>query len=161
MSIRTQFIYHPENDGFIAQQVLSSSKSNQQLNLSEFSIGQLNRPDAGYWNAMASVDVIVLLVSSTFNRIAPYIYAHDNFFRAQKGILGIDISSIPNEWGETRKKSNVWLDYQNIGLGKSMRDLIEVHNIPKDTEPYGYISSSISLWIDKAHKCAQSGYSNG
>lgn len=109
MSLTTQFIYHPENDAFIVEKLLAMSNFTQNFDIRGISIGKLNRPTEDYWNAMKSVDVIILLIGSTFHKIAPFIYRHENFLLLREDILGIDISSIPNEWGVIKKKGNIWL----------------------------------------------------
>ena len=158
---KTQFIYHPENDGFVAGRILEKSPFKQLIDISKKSIKQLNNPSESYWQLMEPVDVIVLLIGSTFDRVAPYIYNHDNFLAARKGIFGIDISSVPDQWGEVRTKANVWLGFHHYSLGKTSRDVIKLHSPPPSADSLDFIQRCLPSWVEEAHKFAQSGYSSG
>lgn len=156
--ISVQYIYHPENDAFVAEKIINSSGLKQHLDISNFSINKLGTPDRGYWKEMESVDVFILLIGSTFDKIAPFIYAHDNFIIQRKGVFGIDISQIPNEWGERKKAGKIWLDYNQQSIGKKMRDIIKIHGIPSGADEIEYIRNNISEWVSGAYAFAKAGY---
>ena len=150
-----QFIYHPENDAVIAEQIIESSGIAQNYSLKKLKISDINTPNDELLHATSNSDVIVLLIGSTFDRIAPYIWF--NALQNRKGILGVNIHTIPDEWGETRKKSATPGTEGTCEDGKTV-NLFTIYDIPDDEEGISYISKNLRAWSKKAKESADNNY---
>lgn len=86
--MKVQFLYHPENDSYIASEIIKAINMGPTYTLDGLKISDIDLYNEDLSNAILKSDIIVLLVNTTFKKIAPAIW-----FRAvqnEKAIFAID-----------------------------------------------------------------------
>ncbi len=154
--MRVQFLYHPENDAFVADKIIAGSGLDQCYSLHGLRISDINCFDDELLAAISKSDVVVLLIGSTFHRIAKGLWMHA--LQHHKGLLGINICSLPDRWGETRKKPGTWRT-EAFRDGQSVGSLCAFYDdIPQAEEGYRYIGEHIGHWVQLAIASAENNY---
>ena len=155
--MKIQFLYHPENDKHIADQIIDSADLQQSHSLQGMKIGEINALGEGVFEAIKNCDVLILLIGTTFSKITPIIWM--NALQHRNAIVGIDIHTIPDEWGETRKKGGTF-DTEGTMEGKKTVKLFEIHELPEGKDGILYIKDNIKTWCQEAIKHVESNYEN-
>ncbi len=149
-----QFLYHPENDSFVAEKIIEATGIKPLYSLAGLSIKEVGPENNGLYESIAKCDVLILLIGSTFNKIAPIIWM--NAIQNRKGIFGINIHTIPDDWGETTKKSSHW-NTEAFVEGLSVGNLCKSYELPANSG-IAHIQENIEVWCREAVNNAMDGY---
>jgi len=154
--MKVQFLYHPVNDAFIAEKIIDNSGVKQTYALSGLKISDINTPNEELIAAIEKSDVVVLLIGSTFDRVAPYVWMNPlQHFRA---MFGINIHRFPDEWGEARKSSGKIFDRIVSTDGGRVGVPFDVYDLPEDADQLSYIRENFEIWCTKAITDAEANY---
>ncbi len=153
--MKTQFLYHPENDAYIASEIIEAIKFHQSHSLQGMRIGDINALGDDLFEAIKNCDVLILLIGTTFEKIAPIVWM--NALQHQRPIVGIDIHTIPDEWGETRKKGGAF-NTDGTFVGGKKAELFKIYDLPKEQDGISYIKNNIEMWCEKAIEHVRSNY---
>ena len=75
--MKTQFLYHPENDAYIASEIIEAIKFHQSHSLQGMRIGDINALGDDLFEAIKNCDVLILLIGTTFEKIAPIVWMNE------------------------------------------------------------------------------------
>ncbi len=155
INMKAQFLYHPENDKYIADQIISKSELDQVYSLEDLKISDINTPNDSFQSGYKEARVLIMLIGSTFNRIAPYVWMLA--LQNQCGLLGVNIHTIPDEWGKTRKKSALPGTEGTCENGAKV-SLFQIYDIPENVDGISYVSKNLRKWAEQAIEDAGNKY---
>lgn len=153
--MKVQFLYHPENDQHIALKIIEVSGMTQSYPLDALKIKEIGTTNDELYDAIMDSDVLILLIGTTFKKITPIIWI--NALQNKKAIFGIKIHSIPDEWGETKKKGAKW-NTEAFQDGESIGELVETYDLPGENNGIEFIEKNIRAWCESAINHAKSNY---
>lgn len=145
--MKTQFLYHPENDKHIASSIIKAIDLKQSYPLEGKRVSDVNTHEDELYNAIKESDVLILFIGTKFKKIAPFIWL--NAIEHKTAIVGIDIHTIPDEWGNIRRNSGSFFTNFTTECGVGS-DLIEFHELPKNQDGISYIQNNINQWCEQA-----------
>ncbi|MCP4271802.1 MAG: hypothetical protein GY781_07515 [Gammaproteobacteria bacterium] len=153
--MKAQFLYHPENDKYIAEQIISRSGLEQAYSLEGLKIADINSPNDQFQDGYKESGVLILFVGSTFHKIAPYVWMLA--LQNQCGLFGVNIHTIPDEWGDVRKKSTPPGTEGTCENGETV-NLFQIYDIPENEDGIVYVANKLRKWVNQAVEAAANNF---
>ena len=154
--MKVQFLYHPINDAHVAEKIIGGLSVKPLFSLEGKTLKDIDFYNDDYYKATMDCDVMVLLIGSTFHKIAPMYWF--KALQERKGLFGIHIHTIPDEWDETRKKPAKWNTEFYTQEGDRTGPLCETYDLPEGDDGVEYIFKHFDAWCTKAFESAKKSY---